>query len=341
MFSPREIISHKLSQCIEEVFERIGLDLDDYGMSKVQIRGVSPCHEGADNPTSFAYYFDNGLWQCFSNNCHQQYGSDTLGLIMAVKKCSYQEAVNLAEKILSGKKVNSTIPTRRIVKAFIKNDNIDEHLRQHVYSNDTLQRLSNPFAYTKFRGLDYNVVRAMGGGIARQASNGWYNRLVFPVKNVVGGIVGFTGRKTDDCWGPKWIHGPKDRFRKDLNLFNIDRATSHIELASSVILVEGPIDVIKLEMAGYKNVVATLGTSISEDQIKLLTATYAVAVFLGYDNDEAGQTATMRVQRKLEAGLFDQYILQYRGTKKDWGECSIEEIESIMSANGLGGKHVE
>ncbi len=329
MFNQGQIISCKLEQHIEDLLEALGLDLNSFMINDKEIRGTAPCHEGADNPTAFSYSYDHGCWQCFSNGCHKKLGADPLGLIRAVKKCHFEEAIKFAQEFLEGKPVSNEFQNRRIVKSIVAANPWQDHLNQETFNEQILHRLEPPMYYSQFRKLDYNLVRKLGGGIAKRGClNG---RFVLPVRNIRGQIVGFTARKLKDgVYGPKWLHWP-DSFRKNLNLYNLDRAYRTINGNKSIILTEGPIDAIKLEMAGYKNVVALLGSNLSDEQITLLLKSNVVTVYLALDNDEPGRRATEMIVEKLEKNLFEQYIIDVPGEKKDWGECSLDEIRGSLS----------
>ena len=328
MFDERDVIAHKLEEIPEKVFVAMGLDLNDFSLNGEQIRGIAPCHDDADNPTAFCYYHDSGRWFCFSNGCEKEYGSDLLGLIRAVKKCSYKEAITLAKSILEDKADNQEVPLGMIAKKMMIKNPFRMHVEQEVFSDDVLKRLSPAVVFAKQRGLDYGVISKMGAGLATKgAMNG---RLVFPIRNLKSQIVGFTARKVnDEQLGPKWIHLP-DTFRKNVNLFNISRAQKDIIKHRSVFLVEGPFDVVKLEMAGFYNVVALLGTTLSDEQIGLLAKLGVIEVYVGLDNDEPGKEASVRIAGKLEKNLYDQYIVQYQCQEKDWGEMSIEQIKQTL-----------
>lgn len=329
MFNERDVISHKLEEIPEQAFAAMGLDLNDFCLNGDQVRGIAPCHDDADNPTAFCYYHSSGRWFCFSNSCEKQFGSDMIGLIRAVKKCSYKDAINIAKSILNDKVETTEIPLKMIAKKMIIKNPFRMHVEQEVFNDNVLKRLSSAVVFAKQRNLDYGILSSMGAGIATNGQ--MFGRLVFPIKNIKGQIVGFTARKIkEDQNGPKWIHLP-NTFRKNVNLFNISRAHKDIAKYHSVFIVEGPFDVIKLEMAGFYNVVALLGTSLSEEQIGLFNKIGITNVFIGLDNDEPGKQAAQKIAIKLEKNLIDQYIIEYANDKNDWGEMGTEQIQSIIS----------
>ena len=118
---------------------------------------------------------------------------------------------------------------------------------------------------------NYGIGYAYKGKLAK--------RVVIPIRNALGSIVGFSGRYIyyeKGCRFPKWLHWPatnkdftRKGFRKDHNFFNFDRVLNHVHEHKdrSVILVEGPFDVLKMEMAGIHNSMAVLGDDIGNGQI--------------------------------------------------------------------------
>ncbi len=328
MLEQRQIIQNKLEQCVEDLFAALGVDLDDYLLNEQQIRGMAPCHSGADNPTAFAYYYDSGRWQCFSNQCHHKYGSDLLGFIRAIKKCSFDECITWSENFLVDKKVTNEVPIKKVIKMIAPVDYWTEHLNQNTYNELILKRLEPPIAFALYRGLDYGLLRSLGSGVAKRGS--LRGRFVLPVRNLERKIVGFTGRiLQDNSDYPKWLHWPES-FVKSINFYNLDRAYETINKTQSIIITEGPLDAIKIEMAGFQNVVALLGTSLGEGQITLLRKCNVVRVYLALDNDEPGRKATEYAARILEKNLFDLYTISVGGSRKDWCESSIDEIKEVI-----------
>jgi len=330
--SDREEISAKLQCIVEELFDILGITSEEYNIGDYEARGVAPCHDGANNPTSFCYYFDSGLWMCYSEECHKEYGADLVGLISACKRCSVQESLEFAENLLSGKTIDfNSINYKRVARHIAKPDLWKEHHVQEFYEPAILNKLSSPDPYAKKRGLSVELVKSMGGGIASAGS--LHHRFVLPIYNIASNIVGFTGRTLDDnLCVPKWLHAPR-HLKKGLNLFNIQNAFEAAQKSKTMIVVEGPIDAIKMMMAGYYNVVALLGTSISDGQITLLSRCNVCKVFLAMDNDKAGNKSTFAIAMKLNRALFDHETLQPPDNKKDWGECEPQDIKNAI--NGI------
>lgn len=119
------------------------------------------------------------------------------------------------------------------------------------------------------------------------------NRVVFPIFNVRGQVIGFGGRVLDDSL-PKYLNSPEtDFFSKGHNLYGLNRAYKHIREKGESLVVEGYMDVISAHQHGIENAVASLGTALTRDQGKLLLR-YASSAVLAYDSDAAGVNAAFR-----------------------------------------------
>src|SRR5690606_28201258 len=115
-------------------------------------------------------------------------------------------------------------------------------------------------------------------------------RIIFPLRNHLGKTVAFTARAVEGQ-EPKYLNSPEtDLCQKGKMLYNFDLAKKHIRKQNEVILFEGNIDVISAYQVGIQNVVATMGTALTEIQAKLLNR-YAETVIICYDGDNAGVEA--------------------------------------------------
>ncbi len=138
------------------------------------------------------------------------------------------------------------------------------------------------------------------------------NRVMFPIIDTSGNIIGFGGRVMDDS-KPKYLNSSDTPgFKKSRNLFALNYAKNNC--SDSLILCEGYMDVIAMHAAGFENAVATLGTAITQEQARII-ARYTKKVILIYDSDEAGRKADERAMRLLgEVGL-EVRILKLKGAK--------------------------
>lgn len=130
-------------------------------------------------------------------------------------------------------------------------------------------------------------------------SDRFRGRVIFPIRNHLGKTVAFAGRAMEGQ-EPKYLNSPEtDLFQKGKILYNFDLARKHIRKSNEVILFEGYMDVISAYQSGIENVVATMGTALTENQAKLLKR-YVDTVIICYDGDNAGVEATYKASRLLQ-----------------------------------------
>ena len=138
------------------------------------------------------------------------------------------------------------------------------------------------------------------------------NRLMFPIIDVRGNVIGFGGRVMDNST-PKYLNSPETEiFNKRKNLFALNLAKK--SRLGYLILVEGYMDAVALHQYGFDCAVASLGTSLTEEHASLL-ARYTQQVILIYDGDEAGQNATQRAIPMLEKAGLQVKVLKMRDAK--------------------------
>ena len=173
----------------------------------------------------------------------------------------------------------------------------------------TLEKAMREKGYT-----DYELFDA--GLIKRGRNGGWYDtfrdRLMFPVIDVRGNVIGFSGRILGEN-GPKYLNSPETSvFNKGSNLFALNLAKKSKN--GYILLTEGNIDVVSLHQAGFDSAVASLGTSLTAEQARLISR-YTDQVIIAYDNDGAGQKAAQRAIAILEKLDLKVKVLQMSGAK--------------------------
>jgi len=149
------------------------------------------------------------------------------------------------------------------------------------------------------------------GLIKKRESGGYYDRfrdrLMIPIRDADGQIVGFAGRAFGDV-KPKYLNSPETKiFEKRWLLFGLDRAKQAILEQDQAIVVEGYFDVIALHEAGIRNAVANMGTALKASQIKQLTP-LTKNLILGLDNDSAGKKATERAIATIGSDLYEEQL---------------------------------
>ena len=174
---------------------------------------------------------------------------------------------------------------------------------------DSLEKAMREKGYTDFELFDAGLVRKGNKG-------GYYdtfrNRLMFPVIDVRGNVIGFSGRILGDG-EPKYMNSPETLvFNKSRNLFALNLAKK--SKSGYIILSEGNIDVVSLHQAGFDSAVASLGTSLTPEQARLLSR-YTNQVIIAYDNDGAGIKAAQRAIGILEKLDLKVKVLRLNGAK--------------------------
>ncbi|MDF2948968.1 MAG: primase, partial [Sedimentibacter sp.] len=158
--------------------------------------------------------------------------------------------------------------------------------------------------------LEEDILKA-GLIIKKQNSDSYYdrfrNRVMFPIFDVKGRIIGFGGRVMDDSL-PKYLNSPETLiFNKGYNLYGLNLAKESVK-DKSFILVEGYMDVIKMHTYGYDTTVAALGTSLTDNQIKLMKR-YSKNFYIALDADNAGQNAALKAINMFKKNSLDAKVV--------------------------------
>ena len=156
------------------------------------------------------------------------------------------------------------------------------------------------------RGRGFTDEELSIGGLASRGQRGlidrFRGRLVWPIRDVTGDVVGFGARKLrDDDDGPKYLNTPETPlYKKSQVLYGIDLAKREMAKARQAVVVEGYTDVMACHLAGVTTAVATCGTAFGDEHVRLLrrllldSAEYAGEVIFTFDGDSAGQKAALR-----------------------------------------------
>ena len=137
------------------------------------------------------------------------------------------------------------------------------------------------------------------------------NRIIFPIKDKIGRIIGLGGRSIDENIKPKYINSADNEiFKKGKNLYGLYEAKTYIQNKDSVLVVEGYVDVITLSQSGIKNVVSILGSNITLEQIDLLLS-FTKNIYFCFDGDYAGQKAAIRTMEIILPILKTGYSIKF------------------------------
>ena len=180
-------------------------------------------------------------------------------------------------------------------------------------------------------------------GLVRRGKNGgvydaFRNRLMFPVIDVRGNVIAFSGRILGDG-EPKYLNSPETPvFSKSHNLFGLNLAKK--SKSGYIILVEGNIDVVSLHQAGFDSAVASLGTSLTPEQARLISR-YKNEVVIAYDADAAGQKASQRAIGILEKLELKVRVLTVKGAKDPDEFIKAKGAEAFQNLLAESENHVE
>jgi DNA primase len=170
-------------------------------------------------------------------------------------------------------------------------------------SSDAVQRALGQQGFTRDEMEAAGLLYISDEGAVRDRYRG---RLMFPIRDSDGRIVSFGGRTLNPEINPKYLNGPQTGiFDKGGTLYGLDAATAAIKKERRAVIVEGYVDVVIAHQAGFQNVVATLGTSITDRHLRQLSRLSASDICLALDPDTAGQTAALRGAEVAREALAD------------------------------------
>ena len=293
--------------------------------------GLCPFH--SEKTPSFCVYVDTNSFYCFGCGL----GGDVISFVMLMEKMQYKEAVEflanrvgmqISENFLGGEYSNRKIiyEINRLAAKFYHNnlmgqDNpgiryfesrgLSRRIIRHFglgYSTDSFSLID----YLKKRGFsDDNILKSNVGVKSRVClSDRFSKRVIFPIIDVKGNVIAFGARALDKST-PKYLNtSDTPVFRKSDNLFALNFARKEKYL----ILTEGYMDVVALHQLGFNSAVASLGTSLTLGQAKLISR-YTNEVYLCYDSDEAGKKATERAIKILEREELNLKIVKIDDAK--------------------------
>jgi len=192
---------------------------------------------------------------------------------------------------------------------YLKNRGFDEKTLKEFEVGFSLDSWNNFANFAKKRGYKSEEVIECGLAIKSNRGSGeiydrFRGRIMFPIEDIVGKTIGFGGRVISDAGKTggqeaKYINTPETRlYSKSKNIYRIFQAKNHIVKEDEVLIVEGYTDVMALYQSEIKNVVASLGTALTSDQVKLL-GRFTKNIVLVFDSDTAGMNASLKGVERL------------------------------------------
>lgn len=303
--------------------------------------GLCPFHN--EKSPSFSVSPDKQIFHCFGCGV----GGNVFHFITKVENVSFVESVQiLAERANVNLPSVNNFEDEKVAKLKAKVYDVNEFAAEFYHKNLYKPTAKSGQEYIKKRKLDNNTLKAfkigfsgefdelyralkkegfgeeeiLESGLVNKNPKGMYidryrGRVMFPIQDVRNRVIAFGGRVLDDS-KPKYINSPENVvYSKGRNLFGLNVAKKYNSgVMKQILIVEGYMDAISLFQRGITNVVASLGTALTDAQGRLLRKS-AEQIILGYDADGAGQTAIVRGMDILQSMGCDIRILQISGAK--------------------------
>ncbi len=354
MYYPKEVIDE--IRMGNDIVDVIG-DYVKLTKSGSSYKGLCPFHK--EKTPSFNVNRENQFYHCFGCGA----GGNVISFLMEHTGLSYVDAIKFLAK-----RINYDLPEENFTKEMSAKRELKQKLYEihkeaakfyyakllssdgrnaQKYLDDRQVALPirtkfglgySPIAkgslYNKLKELGYDDDIIFQSGLAYKKDDGvvfdkFFNRLMFPIIDVYGNVIGFGGRILGDGQ-PKYLNSPESPiFTKSENLYNLNLAKK--SRSKELILVEGYMDAIAIYQAGFKNVVASLGTAFNDRHAKVLKS-YAKSVILLFDSDEAGTKAILRAIPVLRKAGLKVKVVQVTDAKdpdefiKKFGAAAFGEL---------------
>lgn len=302
---------------------------------------VALCPFHNDHSPSLIISPEKQIFNCFT--CRT--GGNVFSFVMKYENVSFAEAVSIVAK-----KVGFNLKNDVFVKSenkYSKDYEIYEYAMKYYLNNINTTDGSKAREYLLKRGINETIIKEFKLGYSGSSKDTFYklatnkgwdietlnklglinkvnenvydtfiNRVVIPIENLKGEVVGFTGRifNGEDNTAKYLNTKETEIFKKSSLLFNYHNAKNYIRDRKSVIVVEGNMDAIKMSAKGFKNVVALMGVALSNEQIDILKR-LKVPVILMLDNDNAGEEATIKNGESLINSGVDTKVVRLSGAK--------------------------
>ena len=361
------------TQLIKEKLDLVQLVQEYVPLKKAGIYYKAPCPFHHEKTPSFMVNAEKQIWKCFG--CGK--GGDVFSFIEEMEGLDFVEALKLLAdragvKLDSYRSEIDKSQKNRILEINQKAAYFFHHvllempaskaardyLENRGLKSETIEKWQVGFVpdqwdlltqYFLKKGIGVDDLIAAGLTIKKdnaRAGQGFYDRfrgrIMFPIWDIHGNVVGFTGRvliETENSGG-KYVNTPQTLvYDKSRVLYGLDKAKIEIKAQDLAVIVEGQMDVIACHQAGMKNVVASSGTALTVEQVKLLKR-YSPNVAMAFDGDKAGVAAAKRgIDIALTEGLNVRAISIPEGKGKDADECLKNNpevwFESVKNASDV------
>ncbi len=326
-------------------------------LQRVGSRFRARCPFHSEKTPSFYVSDQLGIYKCFG--CGES--GDLISFVQKYENIDFKDALKKCCDMagIEYQEGESKAPPKRPIlqilnytqsvysQIFQKNQKVRRYLKSRHFTDETIDFFKLGLVDNNSRYVTSNLIKKKGFKDSELRESGIFNqdlsdllfgRLVVPIKDINGQVVSFTGRVVEGYTpeniverSGKYINGKESQvFKKSHILFNLDNAKNYIKEQGFAVLCEGQMDVIKAWQSGLKNIVCASGTSITAEQVKILSR-YTDNVYLAMDNDSAGKLSVRRffsVARGLDLNYF---VLSFKEGIKDMDEFfdsggSVEEL---------------
>lgn len=339
----------------EEIRDRLNIEdvIGEYVELKRAGRNFKALSPFSNEKTpSFIVSPDKRIWHDFSSGR----GGDIFSFIMEIEGVEFREALKIlarkagvelqlfnsanAQKIAKRKAREAeiyTLVTRYYQAILLKNPHaLDYAKNQRRLTDQTIKDFAIGYAPNHKRALidfllkrGYRLSELVDAGLTNQYKTDLFRaRLMIPLSDAMGQTIGFTGRGLDKESVPKYLNTPSTLlYDKSRHVFGLFQAKESIRKLNQAVIVEGNMDVISSHQAGVKNVVATAGTAMTEQHLKIL-ARYTSDIRLAFDSDQAGINATERAIVLAQTANVDLKIITLKGNNaKDPDELIQQDVQ--------------
>ena len=314
--------------------------------------GLCPFHK--ETKPSFYVSPEMQIFKCFGCNL----GGDVIKFLMQIENLTYSQVLEKIKdeyglEIEISQKGKALGEERKILEInysalkffrqeIKKNKEVLEYLLKRNLTEKTINDFEIGFSpgntllrdYLYSQGYDYELIKK-AGLLDHQNFDRFQSRIIFPLRDEKGRLVGFTGRIfPENLPGPKYLNSPETLiFKKSEFLYGLYFAKEYILVQKKIILVEGQIDFLLSWQNNLKNVVAVSGSALTESHLRKLKK-YSSNLVLAFDNDNAGFQASLRANLLAQKLGFKVFKLIYEG--KDLGEYfSLKEKPALQEENFL------
>jgi DNA primase len=314
----------KQSLGIELVLRSYRIELKCAGHHQLRGPCPLPTHGSERSRQSFSVDTAKNVWACHSTSCCEarpgRVGGNVLDLVALLEGCTIRNAALRLEDLRCGRRDGINVREQQLVSKGSARSSSPDRLPRLTFS-----LCARWHSYLEQRGVHPSTAARFGVGY--YAGSGFLrHRIVFPIHDSEGQLVGYAGRSIDGSQ-PRYLFPPG--FRKSQVVFNLHRAVG--EAAECAIVVEGFFDCLRVHQAGYRNVVALMGVSLSEMQEKLLLQRFPQLVLM-LDGDEAGRRASQQWAARLAGKVWLGVVGLPTGGQPD--QLSSAEIDRILCRAG-------